>query len=251
MNAAKTLKRTAAFAAIASVLALGGAQAQIGGQEEGEGPVAVTSAYFEYLGDVAVYRGQVQAIQGQTRLNCSELRIFFPPSRAGRATGGGGNADRYECSGPVYYVTPTIQARANAGVFTAPTDTIVLTGDVTVREGLNVAQGHRLTINTRTRNSKLEATGAAPRVRTVIYPDEDGGSAAAPAAPARPTTRRAMRPPSCALRPSLSWMCGPRLWSRPRVRAPGPASSAFRPIRPSTRACSSTRWASRSAAARW
>ncbi len=186
MNVAKTLKRTAAFSALASVLALGGAQAQIGGQ--GEGPVAVTSAEFEYLGNVAVYRGQVQAIQGQTRLNCSELRIIFPPSTGGGVAGGGGNADRYECSGPVYYVTPTEQARANAGVFTASNDTIVLTGDVTVRQGLNVAQGHRLTINTRTRNTRLEAVGAAPRVRTVIYPDEQNGGAA-PAAPARPATR--------------------------------------------------------------
>lgn len=88
----------------------------------------------------------------------------------------------------MYYVTPTEQARANAGVFTASNDTIVLTGDVTVRQGLNVAQGHRLTINTRTRNTRLEAVGAAPRVRTVIYPDEQNGGAA-PAAPARPATR--------------------------------------------------------------
>jgi lipopolysaccharide export system protein LptA len=179
MNLASSLKRTVAFAALASVLALGGAQAQIGGQNEG--PVAVTSAEFEYVGNVAVYRGQVQAIQGQTRLNCSELRIVFPPAQAGRPAGGGGDADRYECAGPVYYVTPTEQAKANAGVFTASNNTIVLTGDVTIRQGLNVAQGHRLTINTRTRDSRLEAAGQAPRVRTVIYPESQNAPAAAPA----------------------------------------------------------------------
>lgn len=178
MNLASHSKRMAALATFAAVLALGGAQAQIGGQ--GGGPVAVTSAEFEYVGNVAVYRGQVQAIQGQTRLNCSELRIIFPPAQSGRPAGGGGDADRYECSGPVYYVTPTEQAKANAGVFTASNNTIVLTGDVTIRQGLNVAQGHRLTINTRTRDSRLEAAGQAPRVRTVIYPDERN----APAAPA-------------------------------------------------------------------
>lgn len=178
MNVAvRTMKRTVALASFAAVLALGGAQAQIGGQ--GGGPVAVTSAEFEYVGNVAVYRGQVQAIQGQTRLNCSELRIIFPPAQSGRPAGGGGDADRYECSGPVYYVTPTEQAKANAGVFTASNNTIVLTGDVTIRQGLNVAQGHRLTINTRTRDSRLEqATGG--RVRTVIYPEEQNAPAAAP-----------------------------------------------------------------------
>jgi lipopolysaccharide export system protein LptA len=172
----RVLKPALALAALGSVLALGGAQAQIGGQ--GQGPVAVTSAEFEYVGNVAVYRGQVQAIQGQTRLNCSELRIIFPASSTGQVAGGGGDADRYECSGPVYYVTPTEQAKANAGVFTASNNTIVLTGDVTVRQGQNVAQGQRLTINTRTRNSRLESAGSSPRVRTVIYPDQP-----APAAP--------------------------------------------------------------------
>jgi lipopolysaccharide export system protein LptA len=178
MNVATSLKRTAALAVLGSVLTLGGAQAQIGGQ--GGGPVAVTSNEFEYVGNTAVYRGRVQAIQGQTRLNCSELRIIFPPSQAGRPAGGG-DADRYECSGPVYYVTPTEQAKANAGVFTASNNTIVLTGDVTIRQGLNVAQGHRLTINTRTRDSRLESATASPRVRTVIYPDEQTPQAAAPA----------------------------------------------------------------------
>lgn len=178
----RALKPALAALAAGSVLALGGAHAQIGG--EGQGPVAVTSAEFEYVGNVAVYRGQVQAIQGQTRLNCSELRIIFPPARSGQVAGGGGDADRYECSGPVYYVTPTEQAKANAGVFTASNDTIVLTGDVTIRQGLNVAQGQRLTINTRTRNSRLESAGTSPRVRTVIYPDERQPTPAAAPAPA-------------------------------------------------------------------
>ena len=184
MNVARTLKRTAALAALGSVLALGGAKAQI----QGDGPVAVTSTEFESVGNTAVYRGQVQAIQGQTRLNCSELRIVFAGQSGGGAQVGaaGGDVQSYNCAGPVYYVTPTEQARGDAAVFTVANDTIVLTGNVTVRQGLNVAQGHRLSINTRTRNTRLEAAGAAPRVRTVIYPDEQN---AAPRPATTPSTR--------------------------------------------------------------
>lgn len=184
MNAARLLKRPAAVAALASLLAIGGAQAQI----QSDGPVAVTSSNFEYVGNTAIYRGQVQAIQGQTRLNCSELRIVFSGGSGEGALSGGGDARSYNCAGPVFYVTPTEQARGDAAVFTPPNDTVVLTGNVVLRQGLNVAQGERLTINTRTRNTKLESAGSSPRVRTVIYPDEQPGGAARPAPSPAPST---------------------------------------------------------------
>lgn len=190
MNAAKLIKRPAAVAAVASLLAVGGSQTSVLAQSSNQGPVAVTSAEFEYVGNTAIYRGQVQAIQGQTRLNCSELRVIFSGGSGAGALSGGGDAQSYNCAGPVFYVTPTEQARGDAAVFTPPNDTVVMTGNVVLRQGQNVAQGERLTINTRTRNTKLESAGRSPRVRTVIYPEDGGGSprpagapsAAAPAA---------------------------------------------------------------------
>lgn len=173
------LKRSALAAAGALVLAIGGAQAQI----QGEGPIAVSANVLTYEGNVAVYSGApaVEAIQGQTRLRCSTLRITFRPSQGGGGgtLSSGGDAERYDCSGPVYYVTPTEQAKGDAAVFTVANDTIVMTGNVTVQQGQNVAQGHRLTINTRTRNTRLESAAGSPRVRTVIYPDETGGPSGA------------------------------------------------------------------------
>ncbi len=171
-------KRSALVAAGALALAIGGAQHSAVAQIQGDGPVAVSANELTYEGNVAVYTGApaVEAVQGQTRLRCSVLRITFRPSRgaAGGTLSSGGDAERYDCSGPVYYVTPTEQAKGDAAVFTVADDTIVMTGNVTVQQGQNVAQGHRLTINTRTRNTRLEST-ANNRVRTVIYPDETGG----------------------------------------------------------------------------
>lgn len=198
MNAAKLVKRPAALAALASLLAIGGAQSGAMAQIQGEGPVAVTSSEFESVGNTAVYRGQVQAIQGQTRLNCSELRIVFSGGGSGGAQVGaaGGDVQSYNCAGPVYYVTPTEQARGDAAVFTVANDTIVMTGNVVIRQGLNVAQGERLTINTRTRNTKLEAAGRSPRVRTVIYPEDDNGGKARPAGASAPRAAAAASAPA-------------------------------------------------------
>lgn len=182
-------RRSALLILTVSALTIGGAQAQI----QGEGPIAVTAIDAVVEGNLAIYKGEVEAVQGQTRLRCSELRITFGRRTASSgALTAGGDAERYDCAGPVYYITPTEQAKGDAAVFTAANDTIVLTGNVVVQQGQNVAQGHRLTINTRTRNTQLEAATAGEgrrRVRTVIYPDETNGgpgrgAAAAPPSPA-------------------------------------------------------------------
>lgn len=189
------LNRSAALVLLASALAIGGAQAQIRNPDQG-GPIAVTADEFQYIAarSTGVYRGDAEAVQGQTRLRCSEIRLVSRnSSRPSTGTPiAGGDIERYECDGPVYYVTPTEQAKGDAAVFTAVNDTIVLTGNVVVQQGQNVAQGHRLTINTSTRDTRLEAATAGEgrrRVRTVIYPDETNGgpgrgAAAAPPSPA-------------------------------------------------------------------
>ena len=60
-----------------------------------------------------------------------------------------------------------------------------LTGDVVPRQDQNVATGDRLTVNTVTNDSKLEANapGAGPnRVRSVLYPDSAPGKPPEPQA---------------------------------------------------------------------
>lgn len=170
------LKRAAALTLLGATAAIGSAQAQI---QSGGGPTAITADSVDYVGPeaVATYRGNVEAVQGTTRLRCSELRIRQQQAPGGGALSGS-EPERYECSGPVYYVTPTEQAKGDAATYTLATETIVMTGNVTVQQGQNVAQGDKLTINTRTRNTQLISSGSK-RVRTVIYPDQ-------PAAAGRP-----------------------------------------------------------------
>ena len=192
MTVNRTLKRSAAAALLASVCAIGAPMAQI----RGDGPVEIAADSTEILQsqNVTVFRGNVEVVQNDSRLRCSELRIQYTQRRGG---GGGstsgqmGDPERYICEGPVWYVTPREVARGNNAVFQVATDIITLTGDVVLRQGQNVATGDKLTVNTRTNDSKLDGTGP-DRVRSVLYPDStpDGPRPAAAATPATPAAAR-------------------------------------------------------------
>ncbi len=175
MIASKLTRRVGAAALFAVALAIGGAQAQT----TNDGPVEITADEFVGLNQqgLAIYRGRVEAVQNQNRLRCSELRVQFA-RRDGQASarpgGGFGDAERYICEGPVWYVTPTEVARGNHAVYVAAQETVTLTGDVVLRQGQNVAQGDVLTINTRTNDSRLASNNTAAggsRVRSVLYPE--------------------------------------------------------------------------------
>jgi lipopolysaccharide export system protein LptA len=173
MNRSKTLKRAGAAGLAALALAIGGARAQI----RGDAPVEVAADEIEGLNSqgLLIYRGNVEAVQNTSRLRCSVLRIQF----ARRAGGQGfGDAERYICEGPVWYVTPREVARGANAVFEVASNTITMTGDVVLRQDQNVATGDKLTVNTVTNDSRLEANrpGSGPnRVRSVLYPDSAPG----------------------------------------------------------------------------
>ena len=122
----------------------------------------------------------MEAVQNEKRLRCSVLTIHFARRGGGSERVGGqfGDAERYVCEGPVWYVTPREVARGNHAVFEVARNVITLTGDVVLRQDQNVATGDRLIVNTRTNDSRLEANqpGSGPnRVRSVLYPDNPPG----------------------------------------------------------------------------
>ena len=100
-----------------------------------------------------------------------------------------GPTDRIEADGHVYYVTPEQNARGDHAVYSQAADQIVLTGDVIVVQGKDVARGDRLTIQVSTREARLDSNvkgaGKPGRVRGVFYPakaDSTGGDKPAGAA---------------------------------------------------------------------
>lgn len=152
---------------------------------------------------LVIFKGNVEAIQDQTRLRTPELRVYYKPKAAGAPASAAapadnmGSLDHIEAAGPVYYITPTENARGDAGLYEADPDTITLTGNVVLVQGKSVGRGDKLVINRRTGESNFIADSKATngRVRVILYPNQQQpaqpGSArsSAPAPAGRPSGR--------------------------------------------------------------
>ena len=174
-------------------------------------PYDVTADQQEVFNDEhrTVYRGNVVAIQGTDRLNTPQLTIISakkdPATTKAPAAGAPASAadtfgkiERMEAAGPVYFNTPTQNAKGDHGTYVAADDTITLTGNVVLVQNKDVSTGDKLIYQKGTGHAQLYSkAGAAPeRVRGVFY--QDDAPAATPgvpapakgaAAPAKPTPK--------------------------------------------------------------
>lgn len=137
-----------------------------------------------------VYQGEVEALQGTTRLRTPQLTIWYnnnnavkAPGAAAPAQSGVGAVDRMEAEGPVYYVTDSQSAKGDHGFYSAADDTITLTGNVILTQDKNVSTGDKLIIHQKTGLATLSSEKAAGRVRGVFYNDDKAKPAAASPSP--------------------------------------------------------------------
>lgn len=141
-----------------------------------------------------VYQGEVEALQGTTRLRTPQLTIWYNNNNAVKAPGapaptqnGVGAVDRMEAVGPVYYVTDSQSAKGDHGFYSAAEDTITLTGNVVLTQDKNVSTGDKLIIHQKTGLATLSSERAAGRVRGVFYNDDKAKPAAPPPSSPKPT----------------------------------------------------------------
>ena len=107
-------------------------------------------------------RGRAEITQGDARLRADVIEGTREPS---------GGISRIEATGNVYYVTPTETIRGDRAVYTVSNATVVVTGDVILRQGQNVLTGSRLSYNIDTGQARIEGGGDGGRVRGVFYPE--------------------------------------------------------------------------------
>ena len=160
----------AALLAATTLLAVpAGAQIAPGG-----GPVAWGADRTEYLDAEGILKliGRAELVQAENRLRANAIDLYTTPS--GPGGGGGGDVREVVAVGDVYFVTPTQVVRGDRAVYTASSDTIVVTGDVILTQGENVMTGSRLTIHVATSRATMDGapSSAGQRVRGVFYPDE-------------------------------------------------------------------------------
>jgi lipopolysaccharide export system protein LptA len=107
-------------------------------------------------------RGRAEITQGLARLRADAIEGDVVE----------GDLTRLEATGNVYYVTPTETIRGDRAIYTVADATVVLTGDVTLRQGQNVLTGSRLSYNVDTGQARIEGGGgqSGGRVRGVFYP---------------------------------------------------------------------------------
>lgn len=166
-----------ALSALAALWAVP-APAQIG---QGGGPVLIDAARAEVQNDAGrvIFEGQAEAVQGDARLRADRIEVEY--ERAARPGGDGqrpgigsmGEMERVIATGNVYYVTPEETATGDRAVYELATETIVFTGNVTVKQGCDVSTGERLTVNLRTGDSQMagQQDGDGGRVQVVLYPE--------------------------------------------------------------------------------
>lgn len=186
--AARIALSAAIVAGAASVAAAAHAQAARGGAfGGGNGPIDISADQLEVIDaeNRAVWKGNVEAIQGANRMRAPVLNVVFAKSASGDGAPGAGwgAIQRMDAEGPVYYVTPQQNARSDRATYEAASNTLVMTGNVVLVQDKNVVQGDRLTIDTVTNHATLVSNNqgrAGTRVRGVFYPSQ--GAQNAPAA---------------------------------------------------------------------
>jgi lipopolysaccharide export system protein LptA len=159
------------------------AQAVNSGGSDSSAPVDISADESEVINSQCktIFRGSVEVLQDKARMRASTMTVYNRRKTPGKSTSPNGNndcgdVDRVEADGNVFYVTPEQNVRGDHAVYTYDNNTIIVTGDVVALQGQDVARGDRMTINTKTNDVKMEsnATGRGkPRVRAVLYPDQD------------------------------------------------------------------------------
>lgn len=174
---------TAAAVTTALILASGAAHAQGG---DSSAPIDVSADQQETINSkcITIFRGNVEILQNRSRLRARQVTVYSARKTGAGADGANacGAAQRMEAEGQVYLVSDQQQARGDRAVYTFDNNIAVVTGDVVLVKGKDVARGDKLTVNTKTNDAKLESnsTGrAAPkRVRAVFYQDENKNASA-------------------------------------------------------------------------
>lgn len=160
----------AAASALAAMLAAaGGASAQIAPRSNA--PLDIAADQQEVLTEQCryIWTGDVEALQAKTRLRAQSVNVY-----AAKKGDGCGETERLVAEGDVFYVQPDRRIRARHAVYTARDEIIVLTGDVVIVQGDNVARAEKVIINLQTGQSQLFAgtkgRGSKNRVRAVLFP---------------------------------------------------------------------------------
>jgi len=158
----------------------GGALFDAGSLGNRKEPITVTAdtLEYDYKANVVVYRGDVLAIQGESKVRSDTLTVTFASAQEGQPRdsadkGGGQRVQQIVAVGNVRIDNGTRWATGGRAVFEQGTRTVVLTETPVLHEGPNEVAGDRVVVYLDQNRSVVE--GGRKRVKAVVYPSKDDG----------------------------------------------------------------------------
>ena len=173
-----------------------GRQTFTGLQLRGDEPITIEANQLDVddRNTVATFDGNVAVKQGEVQLSSGKLIVYYKrdtkssgskseapaaQSAPGTLPGGSSQIDRLEATNNVYVKSSNQVATANSATFDMAKKLVVMTGNVVLTQGENVAEGCRLTIRMDTGVARLESqscgkTPGGGRVRMMLTPGQSG-----------------------------------------------------------------------------
>lgn len=144
-------------------------------------PVKIEANSFEVRDKekVAVFRGNVVVVQGDTTMRCRELEVHYegnalgadprqkvPATKSQQKSESAQRIKRLIAVGGVIVTAKDQKAVGDKGTFDMASNIVILDGNVVLTQGGNIMNGDKLTVNLTTGTSKLDAK----RVTGVLVP---------------------------------------------------------------------------------
>ncbi len=173
-----------AVALLTILASANGASAQV--DSKSKAPIDITADEAEVTNSkcMTIWRGAAEAVQAQARLRADTITVYsIPKGVTADGQQSCGETQRIVADGNVYYVTQQQNVRGDHAVYAQASDQVVITGNVIIVQGNDVARGDKLTLNVSTRDAKMESGVTGPgkpgRVRGVFYPKRDDSASPA------------------------------------------------------------------------
>jgi lipopolysaccharide export system protein LptA len=162
----------------------GGALFDAGGFGNRKEPITVAAdrLEYDYKANVVVYRGDVLATQGDTKVRSDTLTVTLAArddQAADPSAAKGQRLQQIVAVGKVRIDNGTRWATGGRAVFEQGSRTLVLTETPVLHDGSNEVAGDRVIVYLDENRSVVE--GGRKRVKAVIYPSKDAGLAPAEA----------------------------------------------------------------------
>lgn len=148
------------------------AQELVIGQSSKE-PIDITSneLIFYRKENIAVFTGNVIAVQGNTSVKADKMEVFFRASTE-RAEEKLSKVKSINLKNNVEIITPQEKATATDGVYNAETGVFTLTDNVTLTQGETVLKGNKMVYDKNTEESLL--TSGNKRASARFVPNQTG-----------------------------------------------------------------------------